>query len=382
MTNVGVLGGGQLAQMFAQAAVQIGVRVFCIERTSDACASLVAPVMVGDLSDVATLNKWVAENKIDVVTHESEFVDASIACALKGCQVHPSATGLAASQERLREKQIFADLGIPVPRFAGADNSQQLFAAVESIGMPCVVKTRTGGYDGKGQVILQGPSDLKAAAALADARPVIIESFVKFDRELSVIAVRGLDGEVVVYPIVENEHRSGILHKTLAPALNLAPTISEQANSYVRRLLEHVGYVGALCLELFQVGDSVLGNEFAPRPHNSGHWTIGGSITSQFENHLRAISNLPLGSTETRGHVGMVNLVGGSPEVRALLSLDRVQLHLYGKVSRPGRKIGHATVIADTAVERDKTIAKVEGLLRNVLDVSRTMQTQQSQLAV
>ncbi len=209
--------------------------------------------------------------------------------------------------------------------------------------------------------------DIEAAVALADLRPVIVEGFVDFDRELSIIAVRAINGDVVVYPIGQNDHRDGILHRTLVPAPNLSAAVIEQATDYVTRLLEHIGYVGVLGLELFQVGEQVIGNEYAPRPHNSGHWSITGAQTSQFENHLRAITGLPLGATTTRGHVGMLNIIGTDPDVPALLAIEGVTLHLYGKQAKPGRKIGHLTVVADTPQKRTAILDNVETVLMNVL---------------
>lgn len=368
MKRVGVLGGGQLAEMLAQAAVPIGVRVLCIEKTSDTCASLVAPVEAGDLKDVNVLRKWATDNTIDVVTYESEFIDASLAEGLaEACEVRPSPVGLRASQERLREKQLFVELGIPVPQFVPADNEERLRDGIKEIGTPVVVKTRSGGYDGKGQVVVREPGDIERAVALVQGAPVIIEQYLAFDRELSIVGARGVDGETVTYPVVENEHREGILHKTLAPAPNLDPQLDKQAREYVTKLLDRTGYVGTVGFELFAVGDVIMGNEYAPRVHNSGHWTIEGAVTSQFENHVRAVAGLPLGSAEPRGFAAMVNLVGGEPNVPAILAVEGAQLHLYGKESRPGRKIGHVTVVCDTEEERDAKVVELESIIQNVL---------------
>jgi 5-(carboxyamino)imidazole ribonucleotide synthase len=269
-----------------------------------------------------------------------------------GHTVHPSTAALEVSQDRLSEKTTFRELGIPVPEFAPVDDLEDLRKRAEEIGLPAVLKTRRGGYDGKGQVVLRDPDDIDSGfATRRDGGPLILEAMVPFDRELSVIAVRSADGEVRCWPLAENVHEDGILRRSTAPAPDLAPALQQTAEGYTRALLERFDYVGVLALELFQVGDGLLANEMAPRVHNSGHWTIEGAVTSQFENHLRAILGWPLGATDARGATVMVNLIGELPDPSAVLAVDGAHLHLYAKAPRPGRKVGHITITAADATE-------------------------------
>jgi 5-(carboxyamino)imidazole ribonucleotide synthase len=353
--NVGVLGGGQLAQMLAQAGIPLGIRVVCIDNTPDPCAAWVTAVTPGDPGDRRAVEEWVRKEEIDVLTYESEFIDAAVVQDLAGCVVHPSPAALSVSQERIREKSFFEQLGIPVPGFRSARDETELAKAFDEVGLPAVVKTTQGGYDGKGQVVVRGEQDVATAAALVTRAPVIVESLVTFQRELSLIAVRDQQDGIHEYPVTENQHSQGILFRSLAPAPDLKPEVQKQISAYARLLMEGVDYVGVMGFEFFDMGDHVLANEFAPRPHNSGHWTIGGSVTSQFENHLRAITGLPVGSTRPLGLVAMMNIIGDVPESDALLRLSEAHLHLYGKSPRRGRKLGHVTTV--TLTESDRVVA-------------------------
>ena len=316
---VACIGGGQLGRMLALAGIPLGLRFRFLDPAADAPAGTVGELVTGAVDDAHALAR-LAEGA-SVVTYEFENVPVAGAEAIEAV---PMARALALGQDRLVEKQLFARLGIPTARFG----------SIGETGVPALVKSRRLGYDGKGQRIVREPEPL------ADSE--LAEELLAFDRELSVIAVRGRNGEIRCWPPAENVHREGILRVSRAPAA--APQVPE-AERLVTRLLEELDYVGVLALELFEVAGRLLANEFAPRVHNTGHWTIEGAVTSQFENHLRAIVGWPLGSTDAVGESVMVNLIGGLPDLRALLELPGAHLHLYGKEPRPGRKVGHVTLV-------------------------------------
>jgi 5-(carboxyamino)imidazole ribonucleotide synthase len=337
--QLGVLGGGQLARMLALAARPLGIGCTCLDPATDACAGPVSDLIVGAYDDPAGLDALAAAS--DVVTFEFESVPASSADRLASAvAVHPPPRALAIAQDRLHEKALFRELGIDTPDFRPVDSQADL----DALELPAVVKTRRLGYDGKGQLVAHERADIDDAFASLGNVPLIAEQLVPFDRELSVIAVRGIAGEVRTYPVVENHHREGILRLTLAPAPDLTTEAQELAAGYMRLLLERLEYIGVLALELFAVGDRLLANEIAPRVHNSGHWTIEGARTSQFENHVRAVAGLPLGACDAIGRSAMVNLIGETPPAAHVLAVDGAHLHLYGKAPRPGRKLGHVTV--------------------------------------
>jgi 5-(carboxyamino)imidazole ribonucleotide synthase len=339
---LGTLGGGQLARMLALAAHPLGVRTVALDPAAEACAGDVAELIVDAYDAPAGLDR-LAERS-DVVTFEFESVPAASAERLAAAvAVQPPPRALEVAQDRLHEKRLFGELGIDTPRFRAIDAQSGLDAAE----LPGVLKTRRLGYDGKGQRVLRTAADAEGAFAALGEVPCIVEQLVEFDRELSVIAARSADGAVACYPLVENHHRDGILRVSHAPAPELTPGLQEQAERYARHLLDRLGYVGVLALELFQVGDLLLANELAPRVHNSGHWTIEGAETSQFENHVRAVCGLSLGSAELRMRSTMVNLIGGHPPLEQLAAIPHAHVHLYGKAPRRGRKIGHVTVTGD-----------------------------------
>jgi 5-(carboxyamino)imidazole ribonucleotide synthase len=273
--------------------------------------------------------------------------------------VYPPPRALDVSQDRIVEKDALRRLGIATAPYHAVESESDLRRAVEAIGLPAVLKTRRGGYDGKGQVVLREPADVDDTPALVRGVPCILEGFVDFDRELSILAVRGRDGAVACWPAVENLHRDGILRVTRAPAPGIGDVLQGRAESVIRPLLEELDYVGVCCVELFDVGGELLANEIAPRVHNSGHWTIEGSETSQFENHVRAIVGLPLGSTDARGPSAMVNCIGALPDRAAVLAIPGAHLHDYGKSARPGRKVGHVTVTAVDDDHLDVRLARV-----------------------
>jgi 5-(carboxyamino)imidazole ribonucleotide synthase len=341
--HIGILGGGQLGRMLALAGYPLGMRFRVLDPTPGAPAAGVAEHIVGRYDDLDVLKHFV--NGLDVVTYEFENVPVESARFLaERCRVYPPPSALEVAQDRLHEKRFFRDLGIPTSTFMAIDSLADLRQALVRFGLPAVLKTRRLGYDGKGQVVLHSPDDIEPAWNYLGTVPLILESFVPFERELSVLAVRGRDGTIACYPLVENVHQRGILHHSVAPALQSTPHLQAEAEGFARRVLTALDYVGVLAIELFQFGKTLLANEMAPRVHNSGHWTIEGACTSQFANHLRAIAGLPQGDTTPDGHAAMINILGTIPDPAAVLAIPRAHLHLYDKAPRPGRKLGHITV--------------------------------------
>ena len=360
--NLGIIGGGQLGRMLALAAHPLGVHTRVLEPAERAPAASVAGHVVGPYDDPDAVERFVAG--LDVVTYEFENVPVASAERIAArVPVRPGAAALAASQDRVAEKTTFQDLTIPTTAFAVIDDEASLESALERLGTPLVLKTRRMGYDGKGQAIVRNAADASSAWRELGQRPLIAEGFVRFDRELSILAVRALDGDVRCYPLCENVHEGGILRRTTFPAPRVGPDMQREAETYARRLLEHLDYVGVLALEMFDVGGALLANEMAPRVHNSGHATIEGAETSQFENHVRAVCGMPLGPVEPLGHSVMINLIGSVPASADLLRIPGAHLHLYGKAPRPGRKIGHVTVRGDDAAEVGRRADKVSALL-------------------
>ena len=355
--RVGVLGAGQLARMIALAGVPLGLDFIFLDPAADACANRLGESLVGDYNDPKLLAQ-LAE-RADVVTYEFENVPAEVAEFLAShTQVHPSPKALAVAQDRLIEKTFFHDIDIPTPAYAAVDSLENLEQAMAGIGYPAILKSRTQGYDGKGQSMLKSADDLSSAWEMLQGVPAVVEAFVPFNREVSIIAVRSVSGEIVFYPLSENLHRGGILRVSECRADD---AMQQQAESYVSRLLEALDYVGVLALELFEVDGKLVANEFAPRVHNSGHWTIEGAETSQFENHLRAILDLPLGSTAPVGQAAMINFIGGLPKTEDLLKIPHAHLHLYDKSPRKGRKVAHATVRAENQQQLSE---RVNNLIR------------------
>lgn len=365
MTTVGILGGGQLARMMALAGAPLGLRFRILDTVSDACAGQFAPLIVGDYTDQAALSEFARQ--VDIATFDFENVPAESAQWLtERIPVFPGPRALAVAQDRLAEKSLFRELDIPVPAFADVPDRAALDAAVAQIGTPCILKTRRLGYDGKGQFRIRASVDVDAAwealGAQASTVGLILEAFVPFERELSVVAVRGRDGEFRTWPITENWHVDGVLSASLAPA-RVDAELQAQAVAHARALAEALDYVGVFALELFLRDGIFLANEMAPRVHNSGHWTIEGSETSQFENHLRAVLGLPLGDTRMLGHACMLNWVGAMPEAAPVLREPAGHWHDYGKQPRDGRKVGHATLRADSPAELAEALLRVGAAL-------------------
>jgi 5-(carboxyamino)imidazole ribonucleotide synthase len=360
--NVGVLGGGQLGRMLALAGYPLGLRFRFLEPAPDAPTSILAEVQQGSYEDARVLADFARD--LDRITYEFESIPVEAVRALaRNVPVYPPPEALEAAQDRLNEKTLFQRLSIPTPPFAAISSRADLQAAVTKIGLPAVLKTRRFGYDGKGQFVLRQPADIDRAWDSLGKSPLLLEGFVPFEREVSILSVRDTSGHIAFYPLVENHHRDGILRLSLAPAPNLTAALQADAERYARGVMETLNYVGVLAIEFFQANGKLLANEMAPRVHNSGHWTIEGAETSQFENHIRAILDLPLGSTRGVGHSAMVNLIGTIPSTAEVLAVADAHLHLYGKEPRPGRKLGHVTVWTQTAEERDKRLAEVIRLI-------------------
>ena len=363
MTTVGILGGGQLARMLALAGAPLGLRFLVMDTQPDACAGQFVPLLVGDYRDESALAEFAS--KVDVATFDFENVPAESARWLsERVPVFPNPRALALIQDRLAEKTLFRETGVPVPQFEDVTTREGLDAAIAAIGTPCILKTRRLGYDGKGQFRIRPETGATADAAWealgAQAATVglILEAFVPFERELSVVAVRGRDGEFRTWPLTENWHVDGVLSASLAPA-RVDDVLSTTAFDYARRLAEKLDYVGVFALELFCRDGELLANELAPRVHNSGHWSIEGAETSQFENHMRAVLGRPLGATTMRGQACMLNWIGELPDADAVLQVAGGHWHDYGKSPRPGRKVGHATVRRDSTTDLVQVLQRI-----------------------
>jgi 5-(carboxyamino)imidazole ribonucleotide synthase len=357
---VGILGGGQLARMMAIAGAPLGLRFRIVDTVADACASQVAPLTCADYNDFEAISRFA--DGIDVATFDFENVPADTAMYIASrVPVFPNPQALAVAQDRLEEKHLFTRLGMTTPTFATVDSRDDLDAAVLKVGYPAILKTRRLGYDGKGQIRLRSADDLNAAWAKLGDAPLILESLVPFEREISVIGVRGRTGEFKTYALTQNFHQNSILSASLSPAPDTAG-IAETATGHAKRLAEELDYVGVFALELFVHQGKLLANEMAPRVHNSGHWTIEGAATSQFENHLRAVLGLPLGSTAETETSVLLNWIGEMPDALPVLREPLGHWHDYGKTSRPGRKVGHAT-FHGTAAEVAQALGRVGAAL-------------------
>ncbi|GAA3577172.1 MULTISPECIES: 5-(carboxyamino)imidazole ribonucleotide synthase [Marinobacter] len=342
--RIGVLGAGQLGRMLALAGYPLAKSFVFYDLSGSPSAGL-GEVIVDREGDY--LDDFL--NRVDRVTYEFEHLPVDVAEQIASLKpVHPCPRALKVCQNREAEKTLFGELGIPTPQWRIADSADSLRQAAEELGCPVVAKSNTEGYDGKGQAVLRDPSDAESAWTGIGHPRLIVEKFVEFSREVSIIATRGEDGEVAYYPIAENSHHEGILRYSVAPAPKMAADIDDQAKSYIRALLNELNYVGVLTLELFQTEDGLVANEMAPRVHNSGHWTIEGAMTSQFENHIRAVSGHPLGNTDARGYSCMINIIGEHGDLDAIMRLPYAHLHLYNKAERPGRKLGHVNILADS----------------------------------
>ncbi len=372
---VGILGGGQLARMLVLAGTRLGMRFRVWEPATDSGTAELAPTINAPFDHAhSTLSEFVRD--LDACTLEFENVPASLAESISalGVPMRPSPSALKTAQDRLSEKTLFKSLSIPTPKFAAIDSLADLQAAIASIGQPGILKTRRFGYDGKGQRVIRPGDDLASAWSALGAPPtdaaLIYEQFVTFTRELSIIGVRAIDGDMRCYPLTENHHAEGILRLSIAPAPNVTPQLQAHAEALIRSVMTSLDYVGVLALELFESPSApggLVANEIAPRVHNSGHWTIDGAATSQFENHLRAVVGLPLGACECAGHSAMVNVIGQMPDARASLGIPALHVHDYAKAPRAGRKVGHFNIVAPTAAElRERLLTLREANLTGV----------------
>jgi 5-(carboxyamino)imidazole ribonucleotide synthase len=363
--KVGIVGAGQLGRMLALAGYPLGIECILLDRDERSPGGQVAELRRASIDDADALAALARD--VDVVTLDIENVPVdALAAAAKFAPVHPRAAAVAAAQDRLAEKRLFRELGIPTARFVEVGNRGALESAARELGWPVVLKARRMGYDGRGQRIVRSARELEAAYADLGEVPCIAEQWVRFDRELSLIAVQGADRERVYYPLAENVHRNGILATTTAPYDD--PALWQVARERLDALLDRLDYRGVLTVEFFHAEGELVANEMAPRVHNSGHWTIEGAETSQFENHLRAVLGWPLGAASARGVAGMLNLLGEMPPRERLLAIPGLHLHDYGKAPRPARKLGHCTMV-DT--DRSRLLARLDGL-RAAIDAAPT----------
>jgi 5-(carboxyamino)imidazole ribonucleotide synthase len=347
--TIGIVGAGQLGQMLALAGYPLGLDFLFFDHSAETPAGRIAPLLAGEFHDLALLAELARRS--DVISFDWENISVeALRSAARGTRIAPPLKALSVAQDRLAEKRCFQRLGIPTTRFAAVDSRAQLARALQRIGVPGVLKTRRFGYDGKGQYVVRSHADLDAAWDLLGSAPLLYEEFVPFEYELSIIGVRARSGAIAVYPLNRNYHVDGILRLTLAPWA--APKLAHAAQRSLNKLLEYFNYVGVLTIEFFVHRGRLLANEMAPRVHNSGHWTIEGAVTSQFENHVRAIAGLPLGDSSARGHSAMINLIGTMPDARPFLALPGVHWHDYGKEPRHGRKLGHCTINESSATRR------------------------------
>ena len=358
---VGVLGAGQLGQMLAIAGRRLGAEFRFLSPDEHAPAGRYAELIIADYENEAALAHFA--DGLDVATYEFESIPSkSVRYIAEKVPTFPPPVAIETAQDRLNEKQCFERNRIPTAPFAPVESMSDIRAALDRVGLPAVLKTRRLGYDGKGQAVIRSREEIGGAWVKVASAPSIVEAFVKFQRELSLIAVRSRTGETRFYPLVENVHSEGILRFSLAPA-PVSAELQRAAEEFADRVLTELEYVGVLAIEFFETENGLVANEMAPRVHNTGHWTIEGADTSQFENHIRAILGLPLGSTEMGGAAGMVNVIGLEPKLDRLSDLSDVHVHMYGKAPAPRRKLGHITVTADDMDGVRQGVAKLRHVL-------------------
>lgn len=367
---IGIFGGGQLGRMMAQAALPLNIQCTFFEANTD-CPSAALGKVISTQAE-GGLEQFIASADVFSLEFENTpLVDVDVLTQNK--DIYPPRQALAIAQNRLLEKALFDALEIPVAPYQAVDSLASLQTAVVQLGLPIVLKTATGGYDGKGQFVLRDESQIEQAwAELGPAGALIAESFVTFSREVSIIAVRGQNGEVKTWPLAENHHHHGILSHSIVPAPHSAD-LQSVAQDYITRLLNHLDYVGVLTLELFVTAQGLYANEMAPRVHNSGHWSIEGAVCSQFENHIRAVAGLPLGSTAVVRPSVMINIIGQYPKSEDVLALEGAHLHLYNKTEREGRKIGHITLMPNDTAQLGILCRQLAKILPNPLALSEDM---------
>ena len=360
--KIGVLGAGQLGRMLALSAYPLGHQMRFLALSEEDPSSLLGKTFIHNNNPEMVSN---FADSSDIVTYESENTDVTIVNEIsKNTKVYPSDKSLYISQHRVREKALLDTLKIPCAPYQMVNSLDDLKSAIKNIGIPSILKTATDGYDGKGQFLIKSESQIDEAWEKMSGVDAILEGFINFKRELSLIAVRGIDGSLEYYPLVENSHHEGILRQTLAPAQNISVSLQNKAEEYMSSLLKEIKHIGVLTIELFESDDGLLVNEIAPRVHNSGHWTIEGAQTSQFENHIRAITESPLGQTTmTSKFSAMINIIGVHGPIQKVLKTKNAHLHLYNKAERTGRKLGHITLTSNSIDELNKTIDSLKEYL-------------------
>jgi len=359
--RVGIIGSGQLGRMMALDASHLNTEyVFFDEALVSPCSNLGPTIQPSNENAEADFL-----NSVDVITYESENTDAELVERLNKVKpVYPSAKSLLKSQHRLTEKSYFQSLGIQTANFRKVETKQDLDNAISELGLPVILKTTREGYDGKGQAFIKTSTDIDTAWGELQGKELIAEAFVTFSRELSVIAVRSPNNNINIYPLAENDHSQGILRVSRVPAQNVSIEKQTQANEFITKLLQDLDHVGVLTLELFDTIDGLVANEMAPRVHNSGHWSIEGAFCSQFENHIRAICEMPLGSTEmTQPTAGMVNIIGKHGDQEKVMSMKNAFYHAYGKTERLNRKIGHINIIGNSPDDLESTITSLQAFI-------------------
>ena len=371
--RIGILGGGQLGRMLGLAGIPLGLSFVFLDPAPDACAAATGELIQAGFSDTGAARDLAAQ--VDVATFDFENVPETTARALQEIRpLYLAPNALGASQDRLSENELLSGLGIQVPSWFKVSSRTDLLEGLDALGYPAVLKTRRLGYDGKGQAVLRDPEDLERAWQRLGDSELILESFVPFELECSMVAVRALNGDTKIWPLIRNVHSNGILMLSLPGVFD--QTLQSKAAEKMQTLLEHFDYTGVLTMEFFLLEGELLVNEFAPRVHNSGHWTIDGARCSQFENHVRAVAGLPLGATDMTGCSIMFNWIGEMPDQEKAMAIPGLHWHDYGKSSRPGRKIGHATLTAETMEElkiNASCLAGIAGgefpaLLRDIFD--------------
>lgn len=360
--KIGVLGAGQLGRMLALSAYPLGHQMRFLALSEEDPSSLLGKTFIHNNNPEMVSN---FADSSDIVTYESENTDVTIVNEIsKNTKVYPSDKSLYISQHRGREKALLDTLKIPCAPYQMVNSLDDLKSAIKNIGIPSILKTATDGYDGKGQFLIKSEAQIDEAWEKMSGVDSILEGFINFKRELSLIAVRGIDGSLEYYPLVENSHHEGILRQTLAPAQNISVSLQNKAEEYMSSLLKEIKHIGVLTIELFESDDGLLVNEIAPRVHNSGHWTIEGAQTSQFENHIRAITESPLGQTTmTSKFSAMINIIGVHGPIQKVLKTKNAHLHLYNKAERTGRKLGHITLTSNSIDELNKTIDSLKEYL-------------------
>lgn len=339
-TGIGIFGAGQLGRMLSLAGASLGLEMHLYDTGEDPCGADVADFTLGTFDNKQAVLDFASVRKI--VTAEFENIPLPVlSWASEVAPVFPTPNAFMVAQDRLKEKELATKLGVAVPPYRSVQTLDELKDAFQALGSKkSLLKSRTQGYDGKGQSIIEAEEDFEDAWSVVNGKPSLLEEYFSYDREISIVAVRGLEGQIEFYDIAVNTHKQGILISSVVTGEKHV-----QANKIAEQILEELNYVGVIAIEFFEKAGKLYFNEFAPRVHNTGHWTIEGAETSQFENHLRAISGLPLGSTETRSPSVMLNILGSVPDIERLLRIKNSHLHLYGKQERPGRKIGHLTLV-------------------------------------